>query len=100
MPKPHPRYRYIADMIHGDVYDTTKAKSLKYLVDNLTDENWKLRGENTCLKLLLHKIIEDLEKQAESTMPILISKEYVEWIKSECNLEFTSTAGEKQWLKY
>lgn len=90
MVKPHPRYRYIADLLHHEVYDTTKAKSLKYLVDNLTDENWKLRKENTELKLMLNEVVRDLEKQAESSMPILISKEYVEWIKSECNLEFTS----------
>lgn len=88
--QPHPRYRYLVDLLHHEVYDTTKAKSLKYLVDNLTDENWKLRKENTELKLMLNEVVRDLEKQSESTMPILISKEYVEWIKSECNLEFTS----------
>ena len=88
MIKPHPRYRYIADMIHGEVYDTTKAKSLKYLVDNLTDENWKLRGENTKLKLTMNEIIRDLEKEAENGEPIIISKKYVEWIKNECDTEF------------
>ena len=88
MVKPHPRYRYIADMIYGDVYDTTKAKSLKYLVDNLTDENWKLRGENTKLKLTMNEIIRDLEKEAENGEPIIISKKYVEWIKNECDTEF------------
>lgn len=93
--QPHPRYRYLVDLLHHEVYDTTKAKSLKYLVDNLTDENWKLRKENTELKLMLNEVVRDLEKQSESTMPILISKEYVEWIKSECNLEFTSQTGEK-----
>ena len=74
-------------MIHGEVYDTTKAKSLKYLVDNLTDENWKLRGENTKLKLTMNEIIRDLEKEAENGEPIIISKKYVEWIKNECDTE-------------
>lgn len=94
--QPHPRYRYLVDLLHHEVYDTTKAKSLRYMVDRLTDENWKLRGENTKLKLTLLDVIRDLEKQAESSMPILVSKEYVEWIKKECNTEFISQADEKQ----
>ncbi len=88
MVKHHPRYRYLVDLLHQEVYDTTKAKSLKYLVDRLTDENWKLRGENTTLKLTLSDVIKDLEEQAESGEPIIISKKYVEWLKKECDTTF------------
>ena len=88
MSKPNPvRYRYLVDLMHQEVYDTTKAKSLKHLVDNLTDENVRLRGENTKLKLTLLEIIDDLEEQAETREPIIISKKYVEWIRSECDTE-------------
>ena len=77
------KFKYIIDVTNNELYDTTKAKSLKYLVDNLASENTELRHENVMNKLLLLDIIKDLEKEANNGKPIIIRKDYVNWIKKE-----------------
>lgn len=77
------KFKYIIDVTTNELYDTTKAKSLKYLVDNLANENMELRHENVMNKLLLLDIIKDLEKEADNGKPIIIRKDYVNWIKKE-----------------
>jgi hypothetical protein len=56
------------------------------LLNQSTDELMDLRAENTKLKFVLKDVIEDLEKQAETKEPIIISKKYVKWIKKESGL--------------
>ena len=59
-------------------------------VDRLNEQHneiMDLRFENTSMKLILLDIIEDLEKQAESKEPIIISMKYVEWIKENVNID-------------
>ena len=71
--------RFIYDKNKDETYDTSNAKSAIYLINNLAEENWKLRGECTKLKLVMNQIIEDLEKTNQH--------EYARWIKSNCNVE-------------
>ena len=84
------RFKYVYDVIGHQVYDTDKAKSLKYLVDNLARENVDLRGNLTRNKLVLSAIVEDLEKAANDGEPLIIRKDYVELIKKEADLELLS----------
>jgi len=84
----HPRFKQVSDKQVYDVlgkqtYDTGKSKSLLFLCDNLANENGKLRMDKTKLRITLNMIIEDLQKEAEKKEPIIIRKEYVEWIKKE-----------------
>lgn len=83
----HPRFRYLLDIIERQVYDVSTAKSSLFLISNLADENTQIRFENTKLKLVLLDIIEDLEKEADNGKPIIIRKDYVEWIKKETKIE-------------
>ncbi|WP_458454383.1 hypothetical protein [Methanobrevibacter sp.] len=53
------------------------------LLNEFANEILNLRAKNTKLKLFFGNIIEDLEKQAKSKEPIIISEEYVKWIKNE-----------------
>jgi len=59
------------------------TESLKYMVDNLTNENMSLRRDGTRLKLVMHQIIEDLEKAGGN-------EKYIAWIKENCNVELYS----------
>ena len=64
-------------------------KHLNIIVDKLnelSEEIMSLRWENTKLKLVLKDIVEDLETEAERKVPIIIQKEYVDWVKSNVNL--------------
>ena len=49
-----------------------------------------LRADNTRFKLVVKDIIKDLEKLAKSKEPIVISEEYVNWIKDNVDVEFYS----------
>ena len=57
------------------------------LISNLANENTQIRYENTKLKLVLLDIIKDLEKEADNGKPIIIRKDYVEWIKKETKID-------------
>jgi hypothetical protein len=57
-------------------------------MNELHEDLMNVRAENTRNKLVLVDIVEDLEKQAESKEPIIIGKEYVEWIKQNVILGF------------
>lgn len=83
----HPRFRYLVDIIERQVYDVSTAKSSLFLISNLANENTQIRYENTKLKLVLGMIVEDLEKEANKREPIIIRKDYVEWIKKETKIE-------------
>ena len=83
----HPRFRYLLDIIEKQVYDVSTAKSSLFLISNLANENTQIRYENTKLKLVLLDIIEDLEKAANDGKPLIIRKDYVEWIKKETKIE-------------
>ena len=83
----HPRFRYLVDIIERQVYDVSTAKSSLFLISNLADENTQIRYENTKLKLVLLDIVRDLEKEANKKEPIIIRKDYVEWIKKETKIE-------------
>lgn len=82
----NPRFVGVYDVVSKHVY-VGKPKSLKYLADNLASENSNLRHENVVLKLVLDMIVEDLEKEANKKEPIIIRKDYVEWIKKETKIE-------------
>lgn len=83
----HPRFRYLVDIIERQVYDVSTAKSSLFLISNLANENTQIRFENTKLKLVLSAIVEDLEKAANDGEPLIIRKDYVEWIKKETKIE-------------
>lgn len=83
----HPRFRYLVDIIERQVYDVSTAKSSLFLISNLANENTQIRYENTKLKLVLLDIVRDLEKEADNGKPIIIRKDYVEWIKKETKIE-------------
>ena len=83
----HPRFRYLGDIIERQVYDVSTAKSTLFLISNLANENTQIRYENTKLKLVLVMIVEDLEKEVNKREPIIIRKDYVEWIKKETKIE-------------
>lgn len=83
----HPRFRYLVDIIERQVYDVSTAKSSLFLISNLANENTQIRYENTKLKLVLLDIINDLEKEADNGKPIIIRKDYVEWIKKETKID-------------
>ena len=83
----HPRFRYLVDIIERQVYDVSTAKSTLFLISNLANENTQIRYENTKLKLVLGMIVEDLEKEVNKREPIIIRKDYVEWIKKETKIE-------------
>lgn len=83
----HPRFRYLVDIIERQVYDVSTAKSTLFLISNLANENTQIRYENTKLKLVLGMIVEDLEKEANKREPIIIRKDYVEWIKKETKID-------------
>ena len=83
----HSRFRFIHDVLGKEVYDVSKVKPPVFLVNNLATENINLRAENTRLKLVLLDIISDLEKEANKREPIIIRKDYVEWIKKETKIE-------------
>jgi len=83
----HPRFRYLVDIIERQVYDVSTAKSSLFLISNLADENTQIRYENTKLKLVLLDIIKDLEKAANDGEPLIIRKDYVEWIKKETKID-------------
>lgn len=83
----HPRFRYLVDIIERQVYDVSTAKSTLFLISNLANENSQIRYENTKLKLVLLDIIRDLEKAANDGEPLIISKDYVEWIKKETKID-------------
>lgn len=82
----NPRFVGVYDVVNDEVY-VSKPKSLKYLADNLAFENSNLRHENVILKLVLGMIVEDLEKEANKREPIIIRKDYVEWIKKETKID-------------
>ena len=65
-------------------------ESVRDLLNDLTDEVMDLRAETTKLKLVFGDVIEDLEKQAETEEPIIISKEYTVWIKENVDVSFNS----------
>ena len=83
----HPRFRYLVDIIERQVYDVSTAKSSLFLISNLADENTQIRYENTKLKLVLLDIVRDLEKAANDGEPLIINKDYVEWIKKETKID-------------
>ena len=83
----HPRFRYLVDIIERQVYDVSTAKSSLFLISNLANENTQIRYENTKLKLVLLDIVEDLEKAANDGEPLIIRKDYVEWIKKETKID-------------
>lgn len=65
-------------------------ESVRDLLNNLNDEVMDLRAENTKFKLIMSDVVEDLEKQAKSKEPIILSEKYVEWIKENVNLSLFS----------
>ena len=54
--------------------------TLRYVVDNLVDENMALRRDGTRLKLVMIQIIEDLEEAGGN-------EKYITWIKENCNTD-------------
>lgn len=77
------RFKYVKDTITNNIYTTEKGEHLLGLVNNLAEENIILRADGTRLKLVVLQIIEDLERMEGN-------EEYVDWIKSNCNLELYS----------
>ena len=67
------------------------SKNIVDLLNELSEEIMSLRWENTKLKLVLKDIVEDLETEAERKVPIIIQKEYVDWVKSNVNLRLNSS---------
>ena len=67
-------------VVNSTILNDKSPQCLRYMVDNLIDENMILRGESTRLKLVMHQIIEDLEKGKGN-------EKYVKWIKNNCNIE-------------
>lgn len=65
---------------------------LRYMVENLIDENMILRRDGTRLKLVMTQIIEDLEKAGNN-------EKYVAWIKENCNIDLYSNDDLEE-LKY
>lgn len=76
----------INDNVTGETYEFTIDTVLD-LLNELHEENMNNRAEITRFKLIVSDIVDDLEKQAKSEEPILISMEYVDWIKSELDLK-------------
>lgn len=73
--------------LDGTVATICNAKEICDKLNELHDDLMDVRAENTGNKLFLKDIVEDLEKQAESKEPIIIRKEYVEWIKQNVVLD-------------
>lgn len=71
-------------------------ESVRDLLNDLNDEVMDLRAENTQFKLVVSDIVEDLEKQAKSKEPIILSEDYVDWIKENVNLSFFSKKGDME----
>lgn len=69
-------------------YEQLNGESVVDLLNNQEEEIMGLKFENTKLKLILKDIVADLEKESERGVPIIIQKEYADWIKSEVELEF------------
>ena len=68
-------------------------KNVRDLLNDLNDEVMDLRAENTKFKFVLSDVVEDLEKQAKSKEPIILSEVYINWIKENVNLNFFSKKG-------
>lgn len=72
------------------------------IIDLLNELDTKLRhtrAENTKNKLIFNQVVEDLENQANSQEPIIIRKDYVDWIKKEANLSFGDNLKDKLFKK-
>lgn len=70
-------------------------ESVRDLLNDLTDEVMDLRAENIKFKLIVSDIVDDFEKQAKSKEPIILSMDYVDWIKKELNLRLCSEKGDE-----
>lgn len=72
------------------IYINKSSKDMELLVGVLNaqhEENMNNRAEITRFKLIVSDIVDDLEKQAKSEEPIVISMDYVNWIKLELDLK-------------
>ena len=87
------------DIIESSCRFTDNGKGITHkevvdLLNKLNDEVMDLRAENTRFKLIVSDIVDDLEKQAKSEKPIIISRKYVDWIKKELDLRLYSDKGD------
>lgn len=93
--------RFIIDDC-GTLIDIETRKHYDYvseicpLLNEFANEIMNLGAENTKLKLVFGEVVEDLEKQAKSKEPIILSEEYVEWIKNEVDLRLPSKICEDE----
>lgn len=72
------------------IYINKSSKDMELLVgvlNALHEENMNNWAEITRFKLIVSDIVDDLEKQAKNEEPIVISMDYVDWIKSELDLK-------------
>lgn len=78
----------------AELEDATYCKSkLNPVIDLLNeqyDEIMDLRAENTKMKLVVEDIVADLEQQADTKEPVIISKAYANWIKENVDLRLHS----------
>jgi len=81
----------VTDDEHKEVFEGIKsygnACRFANLLNTLHEENMNNRAKITRFKLIVSDIVDDLEKQAKSEEPIVISMDYVQWIKSELDLK-------------
>lgn len=76
----------VKDIKTGRVLNGWVDVALK--LNELYSELMDCRTEKTKNKLVLIDIIEDLEKEAKTEEPIVISKDYVKWVKENVDLKF------------
>jgi hypothetical protein len=81
------RTHKIYNVVGEGIYDVSE-KELIDLLNNQEEELMDLRADNTRFKLVVGDIIKDLEKLAKSKEPIIISLEYVDWIKENVDVDF------------
>ena len=89
----------VEDTLMSICYDVDSYRfdsKLVELLNELHEDLIECETENIRNKLVLRDIVEDLEKQAESKEPIIIEKEYVEWIKQNTVLGFAKEGFESQ----
>ena len=76
----------LIDTATGEEY-TDNFEDVVVKMNKLDNELLDSRAELIKLKLIIDDVVEDLEKQATSGVPVIISGKYVEWIKKECGLD-------------
>lgn len=77
----------IYDREQQEYYFCVDFDNICNILNNLHEENMNNRAEITRFKLIVSDIVDDLEKQAKNGEAIVISMDYVDWIKSELDLK-------------